>query len=735
MHYNDRTEVVMADLDVKLFDYLAQRHFDLMPPAVRARFDDYAKTRNFKGNMKYWDEHFKDAPTPDLEGDDSDNYKLTNTEWNDLYDACQRTLQKMNENQTANVGFANPYKPATQKFISTWFGSFDDDKVFVPTEAKPNIDQFLFRQGPKASPAPKENLADFLSDTKWSAEFKGIFRRNLKDINYDDFINGLQTKRYNSDDKFKQQLLTVIDYIIQYGPKEGDSVPDPRYWPKGAGYTQQLGSFYYEVKKVDPVFSNIRKNEDMSEWFEVPSKHREECIQRFKDNYAEIFDKLLTQSGVRSDFVAQVDYGDKKIVSDPLLTAIAQTDYSNKESDDFVAEKYDDEKHWKQKFEDWKDDLYEDYFRKFVNPSRGTRKYFSPWSQDIIKAFDKVKIKPTDGLEGILAKKSEILEKLKDKFKTPIDHFNWFTNTIEKLQASGMKKTVEGALRNGQQLQKLVSSIIVEAVNNGNKIKEAKTALEILSVAKYGLSSSRTYEKIKEASKNINIFSNSKLSYANTPAGEFGKIVDNVLGATIRGAAAVGMGIRNAVSLSRTKIDYDTSKNKILDAGHRIWNEEHLIDQINAHEKQLKDLADGKGESGEKIDKSSIDSLEQDLENMQDDDPNKEKLQHDIDLYKKLKTNESAEANEKRLISARQAKRKDDISSEADYGKTNDPYKELIAYWNMLETIGQTHAFTLGSMKVKRKEMLEGFVNDESKAQDQFKKYLQNFKMRGDMAA
>ena len=77
--------IQLADLKNKLFNYLAQRHFDLMSPEVRARFDDYAKYEDFQGHMKHWYQNYKDSSTPDLANDIGTGENLTDDEWINLY--------------------------------------------------------------------------------------------------------------------------------------------------------------------------------------------------------------------------------------------------------------------------------------------------------------------------------------------------------------------------------------------------------------------------------------------------------------------------------------------------------------------------------------------------------------------------------------------------------------------------------------------------------------------------
>lgn len=703
-------------LKQKLFDYFAQRHINLMTPEIRARFDEYDKNEDFQGHMKEWKKRFIDKDNIDLlngtVGGITNEHELTPAEWEELYDAFQAAFQEMDRKKTPSVGFASPYKKATLDFIAKWFG--DSSSVFTTTTAKTGpgsatdilskLKDFLDDRTvtPQAPQSPYSALKQFLTN---SPELKdSVFSDGL---DYDGFINGLNSQKYNTDLKFRNKVERVIYYIQRYGPRKDGSVPSPSAWPQGIGYTYSGTGMWSQVDSVIPVLDTIY-SADTEAWYEMANKSRH--IQQFKADFSQIFDKLLTSSGVRNDFLAEENSGK---ISKPLNEAIQSTDYSNKDSKDFLPEKYKDEKNWLQELEDWKNDTYEEYFRKFTNPSRGTRIFFSPWSQNIAKAFDKVKLKPTDGLKGILDKKNDILGKLKSS-KTSYDHFEWFANTIEKLKNQGMDKAFEGALRNGAQMRHLVSGLIAEAVKNG-KVKEAKTALEILSVAKYGLSSSRTMDAINKT--DVNVFSDGKLSWnKNEGIQTVTKAVDKTIKTGIQAAGYIATGAYNFIQHRRTKIGNDLSNNNVLNKAYKQWQTEDTkkLNDLRASnamlnvDNELHNLATGSGRSGYVIandaDKTAAESA---LATMTPGTPSYDDLKADLDLYTDYKKRKDAEINWR------------------DNNKDN--FKELIAYWDMLESVGKTHAFTLGSIKVKRDAHLKDFVNGNSPAHDKFKQYLAQY--------
>lgn len=666
-------------LKQKLFDYFAQRHFDLMTPEVRARFDDYAKNEDFQGHMKHWNDNYVGANLPDLLAAGTP-HQLSSTEWEELYNAFQEAFQALDSSKNPSVGFEGPYKKATLDFIKKYFG--DSSKTFTTTSATTSTET-VFRE-----------LETFLRNNRGALEMP--FKTNMQnvfkdDFTYDKLLSDLGSKKYNSNLKFRKQLESIIQYIDYY-----QNYPDPSYLPTA---TPPNGRpITCDLTPLDP---------DSSKWYDISDKRRH--VNQFKSDFSEIFDTLLTKSSVRTDFLSKAS--DK--IADPLTKAIELTDYENKDSKDYVSEKYPDEKNWRQELEDWANNTYEDYFRKFVNPSRGTRIYFSPWSQNIIKAFDKAKVKPTDGLEGILKNRDAIAKNLKSS-KTSSDHFKWFADTIEKLKSAGMGKAVEGALRNGAQMRHLVSGLIAEAVKQG-KVKEAKTALEILSVAKYGLLSSRTLDAIRKA--DMTIFSDGKLSWNKN---EGIKMVTTAADKTIR-AAVVGVsagivGINNFIQHRRTKIGKDIRNNKILNDEHKNWEKENQQALQNKQDEnarlfvddKLDHLAHGNGLSGRVIaNETDLTNAETALAAMTPGAAGYDDLKADIDLYKDSKA------------------RKDAVDKWNDDHK--DQYKELISYWDMLESVGKTHSFTLGSISAKRKEYIKGFARGTSQAQNDFNTYLAGY--------
>lgn len=467
----------MADIKEFLLNYYKQRHFNNMPPEVRAQFDVYRERRDFVGNMKNWNKELLNE-----DGSNKDVPELTeDADLEKLYNLFQDVLQDMAANKDDFK-----YETVSKDFLAAWFGG-----------TKPLFD---YSQATKDAEQDIAKVRAVLSDPRYKNQVSVFLKSYFSDdFTIDDLISGTdpKEKRYNSVPTFRNRMLDVIKYIQAYQDYGNE------YWPQDA--------------KIN--FSNP----DTEQWFKSDLFDK----TRFKNAYPKMLDALLTSKKLRDRFA---NYGSKKTISNQLAKAIDQTNYEDENSDDFVPAKVPDAKNLAQKVSDWKDETYENIFRK-LQTSRGSRIYFTEFSREIIKAIDKANIKPTDGIDGLVSKHTEIESKLSAKSPTAKKHFAWFASTMEKVKAK-MPKAYEKALRNGRSLRAVVSEVIRIAVRDA-KVDEAKTALEILSVCKYGFTTSKAMNNLNEYFKENKegIFSNKDLSWNKN---EGVKFVTGALDKTVR---------------------------------------------------------------------------------------------------------------------------------------------------------------------------------------------------------
>ena len=202
---------------------------------------------------------------------------------------------------------------------------------------------------------------------------------------------------------------------------------------------------------------------------------------------------------------------------------------------------------------------------------RGDRLYFSNSAKLIFKALTGAKFKPTDGLGKLLDSAGDIKKNLQYKSPRAVDHFEWMNKTLGELKDT-MPKAFAGALKNGGQMRALVSELILNAVRN-NKIDEAKTAMEVLSVVKYGYTTSKIMDTLRADKELFTIFSDKDLSWNKN---EGVKLVTNAMDKTMRFAfLTAGYAITmagNAFRLNGSKFNGKTGRMK---NAHDAWQNQN----------------------------------------------------------------------------------------------------------------------------------------------------------------
>ncbi|MBO8425026.1 MAG: hypothetical protein IAC69_00925 [Proteobacteria bacterium] len=530
--------------DVKMGDFLLQyymqRRFNTMPAVVRAQFDAYAKSDDFRGNMKDWKKKlmhtdadgklventmpYSAAPGTTPHPDDTTgNMTMTDDEWEKLFKAFQDAFRKM----SANADSFKDNAKATS-FLNEHFGNpsthLFSNSVADPITAEPLI-QGVFKQ--------------FLENYKNSLEI--YFKQwglTDSDFSYSDLISGIKSKKYNTDPAFQDKVKTVAQYINFYGNQ--------------ADFRDSLGM---APGATVPDFSNVEKGFDTGAV--DPAK-----LDYFKRNYKDFLNTLATESKVY-DVFKQYDKGK---ISTQLDAANGNVDYANKDSKDYVPPKRDDELTPWQHLKENVSDTWSDYMDKYTKLT-GDRVYFSNSAKLIFKALTGAKFNPTDGLGKLMDSAGDIKKNLMYKSPRAVEHFEWMEKTLGDLKNT-MPKAFAGALKNGGQMRALVSELILNAVRD-NKIDEAKTAMEVLSVVKYGYTTSKIMDTLRADKNLFTIFSDGGLSWNKN---EGVKFVTNAMDKTVRfafltaGYAITGIG--NAIRLNGSKFNGKTGRMK---KAHDAW--------------------------------------------------------------------------------------------------------------------------------------------------------------------
>ena len=507
-------------MSVKMNDFLLQYYMQLrfnhMPAEVRAKFNEYAKNDDFRGHMKDWKKNLMtngaNNPMPDP-NEAGGAWELSNDEWEKLFRAFQDAFRAMDADKKS----FKDNKDAND-FLNEYFG-----------------DLHLFSNGVASNDAEQEiqgNFKTFLESNRQVLEV--TFKQwglTDGDFSYSDLMSGIRDKEYNTSPKFQKKIKEVAQYVAYYmrQPDFVNSLPNAR---------TNLPDF----EKVEKGFDDDQID---------PLK-----LDYFKRNHRDLLDTLNKKSKIYSVFKTY----DKGKISKLLDEATQKVDYGNKESDDYVPPKRDDELTPWQQLSKNIGDTWSDYMDKYIK-FRGDRLYMSNSAKAIVKALDdkKVKMKPTDGLGKLVENTDAIKANLLYKSPTATKHFEWMAKTLKELQST-MPKAFAGALQNGRQMRALVSELIMTAVRDG-KIDEAKTAMEVLSVIKYGYTTSKIMDALGK--ENLSIFSDKGLSWNKNEGVQF---VTNAMDKSIKAAfMAVGYGITiagNAYNLHGSKFNRATGRMK-----------------------------------------------------------------------------------------------------------------------------------------------------------------------------
>lgn len=736
----------MANMNEFLLQYYMQRRFNTMPPEVRAQFNVYLASDDFRGNMKDWKSKLmhqdangkwveNDLPDPN---DATGNFFLDDKEWTKFFNAFQDAFREMSASKDS---FKDNAKATS--FLNEYFGD-PATHLFANAVANPTAESLI-----------NGDFKQFLTDHRNGLE---IYLKQWglvdSDFSYSDLLNGISSKKYNTAPDFQKKLKTVAQYITFYVQQ-----PD---------FQQALGLQGRQL----PNFTDIENGFDTSTV--NPNK-----LDYFKRNYKSLLNTLVTDSKVY-DVFKLYDHGK---ISKHLEASVGKVDYANADSKDYVPPKRSDELTPWQHLKDNVKDTWTDYMDKYIK-LRGDRLYFSNSAQLIFKALTGAKFKPTDGLDKLLSSAGDIKKNLMYKSPRAVDHFDWMNKTLGELKNT-MPKAFAGALKTGRQMKAIVSELVIKAVRE-NKMDEAKTAMEVLSVVKYGYTTSKIMDAL--GNEKLSIFSDGGLSWNKNQAVQF---VTNAMDKSIK-AAFMGVGYLitmggNAIRLNGSKFNGKTGRIK---GARDTWiadnNAQRAVaqQQKTANETQKTDLENNltamrnRGLTEQALDASigqyrqDISALNQNLDNQVRNleqwlaanqthpdanavanylvqlqagsnpaapavtDPavqarvqNISQSRRDItaktkQMDRKIKKRQEFEnaTQSIQMLNDQITKQNDVLNNWDDNHK--DKYRELMAYWDMLETgrdshTGKMYSWTPGSAKDKQKNFNKKNPNTNLSIADQ----------------
>ena len=465
--------------EMKMNDYLSrcfrQLRFEDMPAAQRAQFEAFVSKGDHRGHSKEWEEEFlkhdaagnlvkvgKSYLNADLP-DSKDASVLSDEEVVKLYKAFRKGFRGMASNREDIVKeYTKNGKNPVLKFLD---GNFGAGRLF---------------QNPTASDAAKNAIKNsLLPMLNAQPALENILRQNgvLDDkFSFSDLRTGLGSGKYDRDSKFADKVIDTAKAIRN-----------------AAAYDEELrnalGVFNFE--DIINGFDNQPINAT--------------TLGDFREQLPLLLNELHRNDKIRKAFG---ENGGAKITQhyDDAEKRVA---YHDEENDDYIPPKKDDTlTPWQQLQENFHD-TYDQVLRKYIR-LKGDDLFLQPQAKNIVSVFSKVKIKPTDGLGAIVDKAADIKKNLQHKSpRDAVDHFDWTINALKYAKQTA-PKAFDGALKNGWQLNAIAEKIIEHAVDEG-EIDKAKTALEMLSVCKYGYTTSKIMDAMRGAE--VSIFSDGKLSW------------------------------------------------------------------------------------------------------------------------------------------------------------------------------------------------------------------------------
>lgn len=529
----------MADVSMEnfLLQYFMQLRIKKMPAEIMAKYQEYLGKDDFRGHMKDWRNNlmhqvngkWESKPLPDPNGPD---FHLTDEEWIKFFKEFRSAFRALAANKKKLEGLIDfgGKNDKALKFLDDYFGA---GKLFNSTKAKPDA---------------KLEIAKLRDVIVKNERFFRVFltRNNL--IDYDNLVSGITEKdgkyKYDSDPTLQKQLKDLVEYLDYYRTS-----------------TTELASIEFNGCDFDKISTGFEDDD-------TNLASSTEFLNFKNGEYDLILRRLYSEEKTRDAFPC-----------DKIRTAFDRakelTGYDDQNSKDYIPPKRDDELTPWQQVSKWADDTYADVFEKYVK-FKGDRLYFSPNAKNIVAAIHKAKVKPTDGIKGVLDKAGDIEKGLLYKSPKATDHFKWFTKTMGEL-SNTMPKAFEGALRNGRQMHAIIEEMIMIAVRDG-KVDEAKTAMEVLSVIKYGYTTSKIMDALGK--ENLSIFSDGKLSWNKNEGMAF---VTKALDKSIKTAfMGIGYGITmigNAINLSGSKFHGHRGR---LEKKQSEWETQNSADRAAA---------------------------------------------------------------------------------------------------------------------------------------------------------
>lgn len=539
-----------------LNQFFMQVYFNRMPSEQYATFVKYIKSGDdFTGDMKIWKERLvhqdadgkwveNDLPSglPAPTGAEPNQWELSDEEWKKLYLEMRDAFIQMDANRSkfSDQNDKDTYNETALNFLNDYFGDSRD---------KP------FSNVPATDAAEQQIATELLPLLTNNATTLKILLEEWhvidSEFTYDKLIKAISSKDYNKKSDIRDKIIRLAEHITAYTKQD---------------------SYYYDENLANKIGTNDFTQ--IKEGFKTGFDDARDAaqLQKFKDQHKDILQIIAQNKKVREQFNAPK-------INAQLEDAQKKTNYNDPNSANFLVNTHSDQLTPVQRLDKWAKDTYSNVFEKY-KLLQGDRLFYSPQAAAIVGALDGAGVKPTGGLDAIV--ESGIKGKLAEKSASAAAQFDWMTKTLADIKKT-IPKAYAGALSNGSQLQHVITELIVRAVQastdkdkpNKDAIAAAKTAMEVISVCKYGMFTSKTMDKMK--GEKASVFSDPNLSWNKNEIGRaFGKTADWTIDALFN---AMGYGITvvgNAINKSGSKI----GKNRgALGGMHQAWKTNNDADK------------------------------------------------------------------------------------------------------------------------------------------------------------
>jgi hypothetical protein len=535
--------------------YYRQLHFNSMEPEVMARLQELIQKGNLTDKMQLWvskymhrdaDGKYKLNALPDT----TSTNDLPDDVARDLFQACHQAFVGM---AGARATFADS-NPQARDFLDKYFGQGKMFNVSKATDACRNGIIAITNLIKTDHYVKRWLLTQTYTNEK--GEQKKLFDNEEK---LNEFLAKCDREEYNTKGNVQDKVKKVAEAFER------------------ATYQDLSNTRLSAITGITDHISNVTD----SGAFALDQTSINAQLQAFRNNINEdqgILQVLYKNQNIRSQF-AKHDNG--TITSIIEGKAIDEINYQKKDSPDYIEPKVNDVLTPLQQLEKWTGDTYNDTLKKYEE-LRGGHLFFKAESQDICKAIDKVsdkaknpedKITPANGLLKLLEKSEDVKKKLG---ANPVarQHFEWFVETMNDVKDK-IPKAIDGCWKNAEQMKCVIEQIILKATDPQNSdphaMEKAKTAMEIMTVMKYGMLTSKVMDAMRK--EEFSMFSDGKLSWNKNEGIQFvTKAFDKSVKAAFLG---VGYGItfvRNKIMMSGMEFTNENNRNGAL---KNRMNQEH----------------------------------------------------------------------------------------------------------------------------------------------------------------